>query len=287
MSPALKNRQRAAGFALYDALGIARRDVAARRANFDRNYRFFDAPVGIVVTIDRDMGKGCFMDLGLSLMALFLAAEAEGLGSSGIGALANYASVVHGHLGLPADEMVVCGVALGVGGHGGTGEPVSHRACAAGQTSQVFAVLIQQNSAADAACRRDRRKSRAAFAAQLMEQSHRQNRPRGPDGMPARQGPALSVDDVGRDVCALLAGDGLHRKGLHDFRGGQIIRGQPRAAKNRVDGRHRCQPGPEWITAQGHPARKAHRIDTVLPPMPPRPSQQSPRHRRRRPYWRR
>jgi len=114
MSPELKNRQRAAGFALYDALGIARRDVVARRANFDRNYRFFDAPVGIVVTIDRDMGKGCFMDLGLSLMALFLAAEAEGLGSSGIGALANYASVVHGHLGLPGDEMVVCGVALGV-----------------------------------------------------------------------------------------------------------------------------------------------------------------------------
>ena len=114
MSPALKNRQRAAGYALYDALGIARRDVAARRANFDHNYRFFDAPVGIVVTIDRDMGKGCFMDLGLSLMALFLAAEAEGLGSSGIGALANYASLVHGHLGLPENEMVVCGVALGV-----------------------------------------------------------------------------------------------------------------------------------------------------------------------------
>tara|TARA_R110002051_G_scaffold4386_3_gene23378 strand:+ start:15429 stop:16112 length:684 start_codon:yes stop_codon:yes gene_type:complete len=114
MSPTLKNRQRAAGFALYDALGIGRRDVAARRANFDRNYRFFDAPVGIVVTIDRGMGKGCFMDLGLSLMSLFLAAEAEGLGSSGIGALANFGSVVHGHLGLPADEMVVCGVALGV-----------------------------------------------------------------------------------------------------------------------------------------------------------------------------
>lgn len=113
MSPALKERQRAAGFALYDALGIARRDLAARRAQFDRNYAFFDAPVGIVVTIDADMGKGCFMDLGLSLMSLFLAAETEGVGTSGIGALANYASVVHGALDLPADELVVCGIALG------------------------------------------------------------------------------------------------------------------------------------------------------------------------------
>ncbi len=113
MSAGLKARQRAAGFALYNALGIARRDVAARRANFDRNYRFFDAPVGIIVTIDRDMGKGCFMDLGLSMMALFLAAEAEGYGTSGIGAIANYGSVVRKHLDLPADEMVVCGIALG------------------------------------------------------------------------------------------------------------------------------------------------------------------------------
>ncbi len=114
MSAALKKRQREAGFALYNALKIGRRDIAARRAQFDRNYAFFDAPVGIVVTIDRDMGKGCFMDLGLSMMALFLAAEAEGLGSTGIGALANYASVVHDTLALPKGEMVVCGIALGV-----------------------------------------------------------------------------------------------------------------------------------------------------------------------------
>jgi nitroreductase len=114
MSPALKDQQRKAGFALYEALGIARRDVAGRRAQFAKNYRFFDAPVGIVVTIDRDMGKGCFMDLGMAIMAFLLAAEDAGLGTTGIGALANYGGVVHDHLNLPADELVVCGIAVGV-----------------------------------------------------------------------------------------------------------------------------------------------------------------------------
>lgn len=110
----LKARQRATGYALYTALGIERRDIEARRAQFSRNYAFFDAPVGIVVTIRRDMGKGCFMDLGMSLMSFLLSAEDQGFGATGIGALANYGPVAHNHLHLPDDEMVVCGIAVGV-----------------------------------------------------------------------------------------------------------------------------------------------------------------------------
>lgn len=113
MAPYLKARQRAAGYALYSALGIARRDVAGRRAQFARNYTFFGAPVGVVVTIDRDMGKGCFMDLGMAMMAFLLAVEAEGLAATGIGALANYGPTVHRMLKLPDDQMVVCGIAVG------------------------------------------------------------------------------------------------------------------------------------------------------------------------------
>nr|WP_058315543.1 nitroreductase [Cognatishimia activa] len=109
----LKARQRSAGFALYEALGIEKRDVAGRRAQFAKNYDFFDAPVGVVVTIQKDMGKGCFMDMGMAIMSFLLAAEDEGLGATGIGALANYASVAHAHLGLAEDEMVVCGIAVG------------------------------------------------------------------------------------------------------------------------------------------------------------------------------
>lgn len=109
----LKTRQREAGYALYSALGIDRRDLEGRRDQFLRNYRFFDAPVGIVVTIDRDMGSGCFMDLGMFLMAFLMAAHDAGLGATGIGALANYGPEVAAHLDLPADQMVVCGIAVG------------------------------------------------------------------------------------------------------------------------------------------------------------------------------
>lgn len=113
MPAELKARQTAAGFALYRALGITRRDTQARRDQFQRNFRFFDAPVGIVISIQRDMGKGCYMDLGMALMALFLAAESRGLGATGIGALAKHADVVHAALELDPGELVVCGIALG------------------------------------------------------------------------------------------------------------------------------------------------------------------------------
>lgn len=113
MPPDRKARQRAAGFALYEALGIEKRDLEGRRRQFELNYRFFGAPVGIVVTIDRDMGAGCYMDLGMSLMTLFLAAEEMGLAATGIGALANYGQGVRDTLGLGQDQVVVCGIAIG------------------------------------------------------------------------------------------------------------------------------------------------------------------------------
>lgn len=113
MPAPLKRRQVEAGNALYRALGIERRDRAARRRQFALNFRFFDAPVGIVVSIDRAMGRGCYMDLGMSLSILLLAAEARGLATCGIGALATRGDVVHEALGLPRNELVVCGIALG------------------------------------------------------------------------------------------------------------------------------------------------------------------------------
>ena len=113
MPPVLRARQHAAGHALYRALGIERRDFAGRQAQFARNYAFFDAPVGIVVTIDKGLGAGCFMDLGMCLMALMLQADSMGYGTCGIGALANHGRLTHRTLGLPEPEIVVCGIALG------------------------------------------------------------------------------------------------------------------------------------------------------------------------------
>lgn len=109
----LKLRQREAGYALYDALNIQRRDITARKQQFAANYRFFDAPVGIVVTIDKEMGSGCFMDLGMFIMSFLMLAESTGYSSCVIGAFSHYGSAIHRLLSLSADEQVVCGIALG------------------------------------------------------------------------------------------------------------------------------------------------------------------------------
>ena len=106
-------RKRETGFGLYEALNIAKRDIKARKKQFENNYRFFGAPVGIVVSIDKRMGKGCFMDLGMAIQNLLIGAETEGLSSCGIGALANYGDLVHEHLNLSGEEIVVCGIAMG------------------------------------------------------------------------------------------------------------------------------------------------------------------------------
>lgn len=113
MPMTLRRRQVAAAQALYGALGAEREDRAARQAQFERNFRFFEAPVALVVTIDARMGSGCYMDLGMCLYGVMLAATARGLGSCAIGALASYPQVVRDVLGLPSGQSVVCGLAIG------------------------------------------------------------------------------------------------------------------------------------------------------------------------------
>lgn len=110
----LRRRQVAAGRALYEALGIDRGDRAARDDQFERNFTFFDAPVAMIVTIDARLGTGCYMDLGMMLHGLMLAATAEGLGSCAVGALANYPTVIRRALDLGPQDSVVCGMALGI-----------------------------------------------------------------------------------------------------------------------------------------------------------------------------
>ncbi len=109
----LRKRQVVAAQALYGALGVARGDGPGRALQFERNFRFFDAPVALVVTIERDFGAGGYMDLGMCLHGLMLAAQAQGLASCAIGALASYPQIVRAALGLPESEAVVCGLALG------------------------------------------------------------------------------------------------------------------------------------------------------------------------------
>lgn len=109
----LQRRRVGAARALYDSLDIARSDRGAREAQFARNFSFFDAPVALVVTIERRFSSGAYLDLGLLLHALMIAAQAHGLATCAIGALASYPDIVRKHLGLGEDTHIVCGLALG------------------------------------------------------------------------------------------------------------------------------------------------------------------------------
>ena len=113
MPMTLRRRQVAAAQALYGALGVARDDRVGRDAQFERNFHFFDAPVALVVTLEHGFGSGGYMDLGMTLYGLMLAAQAQGLATCAIGAMASYPSLIRQHLGLDEGSVIVCGMALG------------------------------------------------------------------------------------------------------------------------------------------------------------------------------
>ena len=113
MPSLLRRRQVAAARALYGALGLEREDRSGRDGQFERNFRFFDAPVALLVTIDRDFGSGGYMDLGMSIYGLMLAAQAQGLATCAIGAMASYPGLIRRTLGLDDKDTIVCGLALG------------------------------------------------------------------------------------------------------------------------------------------------------------------------------
>ena len=103
----------AAAQALYGALGVARDDRVGRDAQFERNFGFFNAPVALIVTMTHGFGSGGYMDLGMTLYGLMLAAQSKGLATCAIGAMASYPNLIRQHLALDASSHIVCGIALG------------------------------------------------------------------------------------------------------------------------------------------------------------------------------
>lgn len=106
-------RRRAVGFALYSLLGIGRREVDRMRAQHDRNFTFFDAPVGLIFTIDRRLNKGSWIDLGMFVQSVMIAARGRDLHTCPQAAFAPYHKQIRPILDIPDEEIVVCGMALG------------------------------------------------------------------------------------------------------------------------------------------------------------------------------
>ena len=107
------DRRRKIGWDLYGLLGIAKTDRARMHAQHGRNYAFFDAPVGLIFTIDRVMQQGSWLDYGMFLQNVMLAARARGLDTCPQAAFTQFHRIIAQELGLGADEMVVCGMSLG------------------------------------------------------------------------------------------------------------------------------------------------------------------------------
>ena len=107
------DRRRKVGWDLYGLLGIGKADKARMHAQHGRNYDFFGAPVGMIFTIDRVMQQGSWLDYGMFLQNVMVAARARGLDTCPQAAFTQVHRVIAAELGLLPDEMVVCGMALG------------------------------------------------------------------------------------------------------------------------------------------------------------------------------
>jgi len=101
------------GESMYETMGIGRDDKAARFGHLARNYRFFDAPVGVFCFIDRRMGPPQWADLGMFLQTFMLAATERGLDTCPQEAWATWSQAVADFVGAPEEEMLFCGIALG------------------------------------------------------------------------------------------------------------------------------------------------------------------------------
>jgi nitroreductase len=120
-SPYLE-RRRKVGWQLYELAGVGRGDREGASRQRGKNYVFFGAPVGLLFTIDRDMEMGSWLDFGMFLQNIMVAARGHGLDTCPQAAIANYPDIVRRHLNIPDAEMVVCGMALG---HADPSEPAN------------------------------------------------------------------------------------------------------------------------------------------------------------------
>ncbi|WP_449432054.1 nitroreductase [Pseudomonas putida] len=107
------DRRRDNGWGLYGTVGIAKGEKDKMHLQAQRNYRLFDAPVGLMFTIDRVMGHGSWLDYGMFLQTLMVAARTLGLHTCPQAAWNNFAKVVMPLIGAGSNEMLVCGMALG------------------------------------------------------------------------------------------------------------------------------------------------------------------------------
>ena len=106
-------RRRKIGWDLYGLMGIAKGDFAGTERQRRRNYEFFGAPVGFIFTLDQDLEIGSWLDLGIFIGALAIAARCRGLDTCPQAAFADFHAVIRRELRIPESEIIICGMGLG------------------------------------------------------------------------------------------------------------------------------------------------------------------------------
>ncbi len=112
VSPYLE-RRRENGWGLYGLLGIGRADKDKMHAQHQRNYHFFDAPVGLMITIQSAVGGEALLACGRFMQSVMLQARVRGLHTCPQAAWGDFASIVLPHVGAGPDELLVCGMSVG------------------------------------------------------------------------------------------------------------------------------------------------------------------------------
>jgi nitroreductase len=107
------DRRRENGWSLYGLLDIGKADKDKMHAQHQRNYKFFDAPVGLMFTVNRVMGRGSLIDVGMLLQNVMVSARGHGLHTCPQAAWNGFANIIMPHIGAGEDEMLVCGMSLG------------------------------------------------------------------------------------------------------------------------------------------------------------------------------
>jgi nitroreductase len=108
-----KKRRVTCGAQLYSALNIDRHDKERRLEQWVANYRAFDAPIVLFFFLHPAMQKGSFLDFGMFIQSLMLAAVEEGLATCAQAALGQYPALVKDFLGYSRDTVLLFGMALG------------------------------------------------------------------------------------------------------------------------------------------------------------------------------
>lgn len=106
-------RRRQIGWSLYGLLGIGRGERERARAHVVHNLRFFGAPVGLVCLIDRNLKIGSWLDTGMFLQSIAIAARACGLDTCPMAVFAEFPRTIRRVLDLPDSDLIVCGMAIG------------------------------------------------------------------------------------------------------------------------------------------------------------------------------